>query len=215
MIVGQLDGDGGVAAEDAAVIEVRGERAVEGHVRQLRKSIGEVDAGAVAELAPFPRPIAELGVTDHRAGVEDLDVTAGHAAGDETRGGHHADKAVLGRQRLLVVGPERMRRRQQERGETLGRPVRRGGTGILLNDFVEAVGEAGGEAALLLIDGAGQEEIEVARAEPAQSAGSEVSAVFHEREAEDIEAVETVGDRAAEGGMLPAGGEEMLIVGDK
>jgi hypothetical protein len=69
---------------------------------------------------------------------------------------------------------------------------------------------------LSLVDGGfREEEVEVAGAEAAQHAGREVAAVFGERHAEDVEAIETVADGATEGGVLAGGGEEVLVVVDE
>ena len=217
MVFVHFDDDRRVAAENPTVVKLLGECAVEREISDLGKGEGEMHAGAVAELAPFPGTVAELGVADHGAAIEDLDLAGRSAAGDQTGCAHDVDEAAraLGWQRLFGLVPEGVSRRKQERGKALGRPVGRRGAGINLGNAVEAIRETQIQTALVLVNRARKKEVEVACAEPAQQAGGELGAVLREGKAEDVEAVEAIANRATERRVLAAGGEEVLVVANE
>ena len=156
-----------------------------------------------------------MGVGYHGAGVENFDLARDGAHEQAGPGDGVGEVAEFRGQGLLGFPPESVVGRQNEGGEALGAPVGRAAARVGFGEGVEAIRPTEGETALFLGDGPGEEEVEVARAEASQAAEGEVGAALGGGEAEDVDRVEAIHNGAAEGGMLAAGGEEMLVVSDE
>ena len=123
--------------------------------------------------------------------------------------------AGFGRQRGFRRGPERVVGRQQEGSQAFIAPVDGAWAGVGLDDRVKTIREAIGQTPLFLGDRSVEKEVEVACAEPPQTPGREVGRLLGHGETEDRDRIEPVRDGPAERGMLPAGREKVLVVGDK